>query len=199
MVPIQLSVMMITVTVLSPMLVSLLAQLQILVSHWGRKPILSNGTGISASLGFLVCFFLFCLLEEVWGSDIINLGRTSPELLASLPGGDHEGLPAPECGGDVPQCSGGGGALGGDGIPAGRRSHAHHQRDQVRPSQLSTFSETVRPMKMCDVNVAAAGLTRSRWQQCVRASCRRWPTCIAKGSSIETSRVTPYCSRWTGG
>lgn len=61
----------------------------------------------------------------------------------SLPGGDHEGLPAPECGGDVPQCPGGGGALGGHGIPTGWRSYAHHQRDQVRQTQLSSFSVIV--------------------------------------------------------
>lgn len=42
-------------------------------------------------------------------------------------GGDHEGLPAPERGGDVPQRSGGGGAVGHYGVPAGRRSHTHHQ------------------------------------------------------------------------
>lgn len=61
-----------------------------------------------------------------------SLTLVTPHLsceLLSLSGGDHERLPTPECGGDVPQCPGGGGALGGHGIPAGWRSHAHHQRD----------------------------------------------------------------------
>lgn len=60
------------------------------------------------------CYLLQC--------DII----TSP-VPVCLSGGDHEGLPAPQRGGDVPQRSGGGGTLGNHGVPAGRRSHPHRQ------------------------------------------------------------------------
>lgn len=48
-----------------------------------------------------------------------------------LPGGHHEGLPAPQRGADVPQRAGGGWAVGHHGVPAGRRSHTHHRWNQV--------------------------------------------------------------------
>lgn len=47
------------------------------------------------------------------------------------PGGDHEGLPAQERGGDVQERSRGGGALGHHGVPARRSSDQHRLRDKV--------------------------------------------------------------------
>lgn len=66
----------------------------------------------------------------------VSVTSSASPVPVSSSGGHHEGLPAPERGGDVPQRSGGGGTLGHHGVPAGRRSHPHRQRDQVsRKSQ----------------------------------------------------------------
>lgn len=47
-------------------------------------------------------------------------------------GGDNEGLSTCQCGGDVQELSGGRGALGADGVPAGRSPHRHRVSNQVR-------------------------------------------------------------------
>lgn len=62
---------------------------------------------------------------------VTNITAASPVPVCLVSGGDHEGLPAPERGADVPQRSGGGGTLGNHGVPAGRRSHPHRQWNQV--------------------------------------------------------------------
>lgn len=51
--------------------------------------------------------------------------------LCASAGCDHEGLPPRERGGHVQQLPGWGRALGGDGVPGGRRSDRHCHSHQV--------------------------------------------------------------------